>query len=164
MKENSENQLEEETLDDIKETVNHFVNNETFIKLLVVWNNDQDSREGKRAYEKIGKILILIANKLASSGSFRQYSDDIKEEMIQDAIYTMIRNLRHYDHEAFSNPFSFFTTISFNIFRQHLNKLKVKMGRYVRLESIQANGLEYMVKDIKFADKIQIGKLPINRD
>ena len=153
-----------EELEDVKEVINHFVDNQTFIKLLVIYNNDPESREGRRAYEKIGSTLILIANKLATSGSFRQYTDDIKEEMIQDAIYTMIRNLRHYDHLTFSNPFSFFTTISFNIFRQHLNKLKVRTARYVRLENIQANGLEYLVKDVKFADKLHYGKVSINKD
>jgi hypothetical protein len=158
-----ENNLTEE-VEQIKETINHFVDNKTFINLLVIYNNNPDSLEGKKAYEKIGKILILIANKLSQSGSFRQYSPDIKEEMIQDSIYMMIKNLKHYNHEAFSNPFSFFTTIAFNIFRQHLNKLKVKMERYVRLESIQDNGLEYMVKDLKFSDKIHYGKVSINKD
>lgn len=152
-------------MEDISESIlivntdNHFVKNPELVQLLVTYNNAPTSIEGKRAYEKIGKTLIMIAEKLASSGNFRNYTSDIKEEMIQDAIYAMIKNLKHYDHEAFSNPFGFFTTISYNIFRQHLNKMKVKFERYVSLEQLQSNGMEFKLSDNSTVEKIDNGKV-----
>lgn len=140
-------------------TTTHYVKNAEFLELLILYSNEPNSREGKKAYEKIGAIVMSIAYKLAESGSFRQYTPDIKEEMIQDAIYAMIKAVPLFDHKKFSNPFSYFTGCSFNIFRQHLNKLKIKMERYVRLEGLEDNGMEYLIKDSKFASKLNTGKV-----
>jgi hypothetical protein len=137
----------------------HYINNKQFTALLVEYHNDPDSFEGKRAYEKIGKLFLTLANKIANGGSWRYYSDDIKEEMINDAIYTMIKNLQKYDHEKFNNPFSYFTTVTINIFRQHMNKLHIRLERNVRLDMMAENGLEYLIVDDVFGDKFARGEL-----
>ena len=82
-----------------KKIKNHYINNKAFTELLIVYHNNPEVYEGKKAYEKIGKIFLTLANKIASGGSWRYYSDDIREEMINDAIFTMIKNLQKYDHE-----------------------------------------------------------------
>ena len=137
----------------------HYINNKSFTKLLVTYHNDPESFEGKRAYEKIGKVFMLLADKIANGGSWRYYTPDIKEEMINDALYTMIKNLNQYDHEKFNNPFSYFTTVTINIFRQHMNKLHLRMERNVRLDMMQENGLEFMIIDNTFGDKFSRGEV-----
>jgi len=158
--------MQEDSLPDIEEEItelvdnsNHFIKNADLVKLLILYNNNPESREGRKAYEKIGVALKMIAEKLALSGNFRNYTSDIKEEMIQDSIYVMIKNLKHYDHEAFSNPFGFFTTISYNVFRQHLKRMKLRFERYVSLEHLQTNGLEYTLSDNSGSAKIDSGKV-----
>jgi len=131
----------------------HYITNKEFTKLLVAYNNDPESKTGKKAYEQIGKVLILLANKIASGGSWRGYTDEIKEEMKAEAIFTMIKNLSKYDHEKYSNPFSYFTTITLNVFYQHMNKLHITMDRYVSFNSLSAAGMEYLIIDDKFGEK-----------
>ena len=137
----------------------HYINNKSFTKLLVDYHNDPDSLEGRRSYEKVGKLFLMLANKIANGGSWRYYSDDIKEEMINDAIFTMIKNLDQYDHEKYNNPFSYFTTVTINIFRQHMNKLHIRLDRNVRLDMMADNGLEYLIVDPVFGDKFIRGEV-----
>jgi hypothetical protein len=136
-----------------------YINNKEFRTILIEYINDPDSAQGKKQYEKVGKIFLLLANKLISGGSFRQYPKELKEEMVNDAVYTMIKNLRKYDHEKYDNPFSYFTSVVVNIYRQHMNKNKLNLNRHIRLEAIKDNGLEYLICENKFYDKMTHGKI-----
>jgi hypothetical protein len=136
-----------------------YINNKEFRDIMIEYHNDPDSRAGSKLYEKIGAIVLLLANKIISSGSFRNYPQELKEEMVSDAAYTMIKNLHKYDHEKYDNPFSYFTTVVRNIFFQHMNKNKTNLDRHVRLESLSGNGLEFLIVDNKFHDKMHHGKV-----
>lgn len=133
---------------------NYYTNNKEFTELLVAYYNDPDSEDGKKRYEQIGAILILLANRVASASNFAGYTSDIKEEMIQDAIYTMIKNLHKYDYEKYNNPFSYFTTMAINVFRHKLNKFKVDLSRNTKLSTLEENGLEYLIADMPYGDLI----------
>ena len=69
----------------------HYINNKEFTELLIAYNNDPDSKRGRKIYENIGSLLLMLANKVASGPSFNSYTPNIKEEMVQDAIFTMIK-------------------------------------------------------------------------
>jgi DNA-directed RNA polymerase specialized sigma24 family protein len=137
----------------------HYVNNKDFIEILVEYHNAPNSRPGQKAYQKIGKIFLILADRIANGGSFRGYSSEIKEEMVNDAVFTMIRKLDKYDHEKYDNPFSYFTSVTINVFRQHMNKLHLRMERNVRFDMIHENGLEYIVLGNKFDDKFARGEV-----
>jgi hypothetical protein len=132
----------------------HYINNKDFTELLIAYHNGPETKQGIRAHNKIGKVFLLLADKIANGGSWRGYSPDIKEEMINDAVYTMIKNLNKYDHEKFDNPFSYFTSVTINIYRQSINKMKLNMDRNVRFDFLSANGLEYLIVDDSFGGKI----------
>ena len=139
-----------------------YINNKEFRVILIDYFNDPDSVMGKRRYEQIGKIFLLLTNKLVNSGSFRKYPKELKEEMVNDALFTLTKNLRQYDHEKYDNPFSYFTSVVLNIYRQHMNKNKLSLDRHVRLDSLNTNGLEYLIVDNKFHDKMTHGKVTTN--
>ncbi len=141
----------------------HYINNKEFTELLIAYNNDPDSPEGKKYYEQIGALLLMLANKVAASTSFASYTANINEEMIQDAIYTMIKNLHKYDYEKFNNPFSYFTSIVINVFKHHLSKLKINMERFIRLESIEENGMEYMITDMPYGHLLNRNQVKTNQ-
>jgi hypothetical protein len=137
----------------------HYVNNKTFTNILVTYYNAPDSPEGQVAYEQIGKIFLLLVNKIASSSNWRGYDQFIKDEMKQDALFMMITKLSKYDHEKYDNPFSYFSSVVINVFRQHMNKLKRSMQRNVRFEGLQENGMEYLIVDSKFGNMITRGQV-----
>jgi hypothetical protein len=137
----------------------HYINNDQFTDILINYYNDPDSKTGKKYYEQIGKIFLLLANKIINGGNFRNYPEPLKEEMINDAVYLMIKKLNKYDHEKYSNPFSYFTTVTLNVIYQHIKKEKKRIERNVRLDTIEINGLEYLVADSPFKDKLEFGKV-----
>jgi len=141
----------------------HYINNEDFTNLLIAYNNDPDSKEGRKTYEQIGKLLLTLANKIASGPSFASYTPNIKEEMIQDAIFTMIKHLHKYDYEKYSNPFGYFTTIVMNVFKHHLTKMKLNMERYTRLELLEENGMEYLIVNLPHSELLNKNQVKTNQ-
>lgn len=115
----------------------------------------------KSAYNKIGKSFIQLANKLAESATFNRYPDHIKENMVGDAIFTMIRKLDKYDYKQYKNPFAYFTSVSFQIFRQHIKKYYTDIERNVSLETYMNNSSMVAV-DEKYRDKIDNNKVRTN--
>ena len=141
---------------------NHYVNNAMFTQLLIDYYNDPDSRLGKKRYEQIGNIFLMLANRVASAANFSGYTSDIKEEMVQNAIFTMIKNLDKYDHDKYDNPFSYFTTIAINAFKRQLKISKKELSRNMRLSMIEENGLEYLIKDMPYADLLNTNQVKTN--
>jgi len=141
----------------------HYINNKEFTELLIAYNNDPDSKRGRKIYENIGSLLLMLANKVASGPSFNSYTPNIKEEMVQDAIFTMIKNLHKYDYEKYSNPFGYFTSIVMNVFKHHLSKMKIDMGRYTRLELLEENGMEYLILNLPHGDLLNKNQVKTNQ-
>lgn len=72
---------------------------------------------------QLAEMVDKIAQKLSFAPNFINYS--FKSEMIGDAIVKMMKALigKKYQHNKGSNPFSYFTRIAFNAFR---NRIKME--------------------------------------
>jgi hypothetical protein len=72
---------------------------------------------------ELAEMVDKIAQKLSFAPNFINYS--FKSEMIGDAIVKMMKALigKKYQHNKGSNPFSYFTRIAFNAFR---NRIKME--------------------------------------
>ena len=115
----------------------------------------------KKAYNKIGKALVQIANKLCESSTFNRFPDSIKDNMIGEAICKMITKLNNYDYQTYSNPFAYCTSITFNVFRQHIKKHYKNIERHVSFEAYaDANNL--ILVDNKYLDKIDSHRVKTN--
>jgi hypothetical protein len=115
----------------------------------------------KEYYNKIGQGFIQISNKLVTSATFNRFPDHMKENMVGAAIYKMIEKLDNYDYEKFNNPFAYFTSTAFNVFRQHINKYYADIDRTVSLEQYLENN-SLLPKDNKYADKMDMNRLRTN--
>lgn len=73
-------------------------------------------------YENIGEQLLLLATKLSKSASFNRYPRYFIEDVIGNSVIQMLDKLNKYDYLNFKNPFAYFTTIAFNIFRRDINQ------------------------------------------
>lgn len=110
----------------------YYVNNKEFSELL----EDYFETECKIKYEKLGTIFLTIANRIISRPNFINYPIRVKQDMISEATYHMIKYIRSYNTEH-KNPFGFFSTIAFNAFKQILNKNKIYLNRYIPLHYIE---------------------------
>lgn len=81
----------------------------------------------------IGECFYKIATRLAIRPNFYSYS--YKEEMIGDAIENCIHYVRSFDPDKSTNPFAYFTQISWNSFVSRINKEKKQ--QYVKYKSME---------------------------
>lgn len=84
---------------------------------------------------EIGKMLIQIANGLSKRPNFINYPDDQKSEMISDAIFCMTKFMDRYDTSR-TNPFAYFSQISWNAFLQSITNMKKRISTFVSAEYI----------------------------
>lgn len=72
----------------------------------------------------LAEMISKISHKLSYASNFINYS--YREEMVGDGIVRMMKALlaKKYDREKASNPFSYFTKIAFNAFRNRIKKEK----------------------------------------
>jgi hypothetical protein len=74
--------------------------------------------------DSLAQMVSKIANKLSYAPNFINYT--YREEMVGDGVIRMFKALtsKKYDHAKGSNPFSYFTRIAFNAFRNRIKKEK----------------------------------------
>ena len=93
--------------------------------------------EGKEGYppisEKIGDAILKIARRRCFSRQFLMYSQDWKEEMVQDAVLAAVMNCHNFNPEKSNNPFAYITTIVTNAVIQRI-KIEHKHN-YIKLKS-----------------------------
>ena len=113
----------------------NYVNNKQFLELLKEYRIKKTENPSSRIPDSIGKVIILIANKLASRYNFQNYT--YKDEMISDGILKAIEAVDNFDENKSSNPFAFFTQIVFNAFIVRIKKEKAykRMQNRLILES-----------------------------
>jgi len=72
----------------------------------------------------LAEMISKISNKLSYAPNFINYS--YREEMVGDGIIRMMKALiaKKYNHKKGTNPFSYFTRIAFNAFRNRIKKEK----------------------------------------
>jgi DNA-directed RNA polymerase specialized sigma24 family protein len=133
----------------------YYVDNNHFYKLIKDFKNNPDSKKTKN---EIGNCLIKIANYLATSFNFFQYPDDIKDEMIQDAVVRMYRKIEVFDINRSDKPFSFFTGIAYNVYRNHLNRLDKRINGFVSTEALD-NNAHIVAIDQSYRDLIDSNKV-----
>jgi hypothetical protein len=80
--------------------------------------------ESNKLSNTLAEMVSKIANKLSYAPNFINYS--YREEMVGDGIIRMFKALmsKKYNHKKGTNPFSYFTRIAFNAFRNRIKKEK----------------------------------------
>lgn len=79
--------------------------------------------------EEFGKMILMIAQRLSNHSNFKNYSHELKQDMISYACYKCIQGMRNYNF-AFKNAFAYFTTACYNSFistiTQYYKQLNIK--------------------------------------
>jgi hypothetical protein len=108
--------------------------------------------------DELAEMLNKIANKLSYSSNFAGYT--YREEMVGDGIVRMFKALisKKYDREKGTNPFSYFTRIAFNAFRNRIKKEKTIHEAQERYQQ------EYMLMTEGYSNLLKNNQTKITKD
>jgi DNA-directed RNA polymerase specialized sigma24 family protein len=111
---------------------NHYINNKEFLAAMIEYRNSvlawkaHDGHPGQgekpRVPEYIGSCLIKIATGLSHKYNFINYT--FREEMVLDAIENALTYIDNFDPAKSSNPFAYFTQISYYAFVRRITREK----------------------------------------
>lgn len=128
----------------------HYVDNEKLLEALVerkkqVQAAEESGAPPPKVSEFIGECIIQIASHLAYKMNFTNYT--YRDEMINDAILNCVDVVDNFNEEKSSNPFAYFTTISYFAF---IRRIKIeKKGLYIKYS---------IARDIMMSDDELINK------
>lgn len=127
-----------------------YCTNKELLAELVKWRDSNKEEESKlkkgqpidytkrKISEELGRMMIVIANKVLNRSEFRNYPKELKEDMASFAYYKIIRGLKKFDFR-FTNCFSFFTTAFYNsyltILKKHYKHINFRKDLTVKLYS-----------------------------
>lgn len=109
----------------------NYVNNAQFHQLLV----DYKKTGSRKTYNEIGKIFLIIAERMLHKLNFINYSYDRKCEMTSLACLYMIRYLNNYNPLISTNPFSYFSQYAFNAYLQVIATHKKRDETFLSIEN-----------------------------
>ena len=104
----------------------YYISNKALYGEMVKWRDSNKEEEerilkagGKIDYskriisEELGKMIREIATRLTSHTNFRNYSYDLKQEMISNAFCKVLMGLKNYNFK-YENPFGYITRACWN--------------------------------------------------
>lgn len=106
----------------------HYVDNEKFYEALLERKNQikENAEKGlppPRVTDFIGKCLMDIANGLSLKYYFRSYP--YRDDMVEEAVIHMLKNVDGFNTDVGKNPFSYFTQTAYYNF---LDTIKTEKG------------------------------------
>ena len=119
----------------------NYINNKKFVEALTAYKvkvndyNEGKLKEKPKIPEFIGKCILLLAERIATKGSFNGYS--WKEEMIDDAIENCIKYLDNFNPEKSQNAFGYFSLIIHNAFLRRIAAEKAAL--YTKFKIYRTN-------------------------
>jgi len=121
---------------------NHYINNKDFLKEMIKYRTA--IRKAKRLGEPkpqiptyVAKCFMMIAENLSHKPNFLSYT--FRDEMVADAIENCVMYVDNFDPSKSSNPFAYFTQITYYAFLRRIQKEKKQL--YVKYKSTETAGI-----------------------
>ena len=139
--------MAEEIIKKESKTLKHYVDNEKFLKSMNEWKKDvkkAEKKNGKRppVTDYIAECFIMIAEHLSQRPNFINYP--FREDMVGDGIENCVAYAHKFDPEKSSNPFSYFTQITYYAFLRRIQKEKKQA--YIKLKKIEMSNVDSSVR------------------
>lgn len=127
-----------------------YTKNKDLLELLLEYRKTKS----RKLYNELGKAFLEIAKRHLYRPQFVNYSKDIKEDAVSDAVYYMVKYMDRFDENRslYPNPFAYFTTIANMAMVQNINKFHKKEETTLSLDFIDnfnENGVGTDVADYK---------------
>ena len=122
----------------------HYVDNKKFFAEMVAWKKlvkeAEDLDDPKpQVTEYIGECFLLIAERLSTRPNFINYP--FRDDMVGDAIENCLMYASNFDPDKSSNPFAYFTQITYFAFLRRIKKEKDQDKiKYKLMEAADAKG------------------------
>lgn len=123
----------------------HYIDNKEFLQALIdfkklVKKAEKNNEERPQVPDYIGDCFIKIANHLAYKSNFINYS--FREDMILDAIENCLIYMDNFDPKKSTNPFAYFTQITYYAFVRRIQKEKKHLQtKYRYIESLDIDSI-----------------------
>lgn len=98
-----------------------YCTNKQLIEELEKWRDSAKDPKERIISDELGKMMYAIGEKMLNRSEFRNYSKELKEDMLGAFILKLIKGLKNYNFK-FNNPFAFFTTAAWNAFLTVIGK------------------------------------------
>lgn len=114
---------------------------------LIKWRDSAEKPEDRIISEELGKIMIMIADKLLNHSSFRNYPLEVKQDLRSLGILKLVKGLKNYNFK-FNNAFAYFTQALWNSYitglTKHYKQINIKRELMKKLfEEIETyNGID----------------------
>lgn len=114
---------------------------------LIKWRDSAEKPEDRIISEELGKIMIMIADKLLNHSSFRNYPLEVKQDLRSLGILKLVKGLKNYNFK-FNNAFAYFTQALWNSYitglTKHYKQINIKRELMRKLfEEIETyNGID----------------------
>ena len=121
---------------------NEYINNADFLKALENYTKEktfalENDLPPPRIPEYVGECFLKIAQGLSHKPNFINYT--FKDEMIMDAVENCLMYFENFNPKKSSNPFSYFTTVTWYAFLRRIYKEKKQM--YVKCKATEQMGI-----------------------
>jgi len=108
----------------------HYIDNKEFLARISEYRTarieaEESGEEKPRVTNYIGECFVKIANHLAYKANFVNYT--FRDEMILDGIENCLTYMHNFDPAKSSNPFAYFTQITYYAFIRRIQKEKRQM-------------------------------------
>ena len=116
----------------------HYVDNEKFLEVMTEYRNAfLDGKENGEEQKPMipdyaGECFLKIAERLSHRPNFINYA--FREEMVSDGIENCVMYASNFDHEKSSNPFAYFTQITYYAFLRRIEKEKKQL--YIKYKTM----------------------------
>ncbi len=121
---------------------NHYINNKDFLAEMIKYRQaiDEAKQLGSRKPQiptYVAKCFMMIAENLSHKPNFLSYT--FRDEMVADAIENCVMYVDNFDPAKSSNPFAYFTQITYYAFLRRIQKEKKQL--YVKYKSTETAGI-----------------------
>jgi DNA-directed RNA polymerase specialized sigma24 family protein len=121
---------------------NHYINNKDFLQEMIKYRTA--IKKAKRLGQPkpqiptyVAKCFMMIAENLSHKPNFLSYT--FRDEMVADAIENCVMYVDNFDPSKSSNPFAYFTQITYYAFLRRIQKEKKQL--YVKYKSTETAGI-----------------------
>ena len=121
---------------------NHYINNKDFLKEMIEFRTSVNEAKKLNLPKPqipryVAECFMKIAENLSHKPNFLSYT--FRDEMVADAIENCVMYVDNFDPVKSSNPFAYFTQITYYAFLRRIQKEKKQL--YVKYKSTETAGI-----------------------
>lgn len=134
------------------EKTTNYVHNKLLYEVVLIWKTLTLGNPSKKVKipDRVALDISKISHNMARRYNFNGYSQDWKEEMIQDGIEVSIAGIKNFNELQYNNVFGYVSRACFRAFLQRMAKEKRETATKYKffIESIQDEMIPEMTRGV----------------